>query len=183
MKIVSMVLVIFLVAYSALAKDVSVSGLSEEQAAELALQAAKMKNTTPAVTPSKVDEWVNVGRNIGIAITEVAGQLGVAADNFLESTTGKIVLVLVIWKMAGSSIIDLVYGVALFTILFSTWIYFFRRMCLIKKMTVEYPKDTWARKKAQYEYYEPNNDYVNGHKVVFVIMLILIVGVCSIIAL
>ncbi len=52
-------------------------------------------------------EWVQLGKNAGLAMAEIAGQLGVAGDKVLDSNSGKIAVALVGAKLLGVTAGDL----------------------------------------------------------------------------
>lgn len=113
-----------LVSSSVYAQTVNIDtrDLSDEQKAQLILKIEEMKkanngsvveNVTDNLTdPKKLNEWVELGKNVGLALTAVAGELGVAADQVLNSTTGKIAMVMIIWKVMGQDVLNIVGGVA-----------------------------------------------------------------------
>jgi len=157
------------------AAELNTTGLSEEQLAQLALQAAQMKkNITENVTTEKVNEWVDVGKNVGIALAATAGELGVAVDEFLKSTTGKITVVLIIWKVAGKEIMGLFVGMTLIVVFTPMWFYFFRRMCVVSVSKIEYPEKGFKKIKT-FEYHDGNN--ANMQVLRFVMAVVLFVGV------
>ena len=163
-KLITTFLVLFLTT-NAFALDTS--GLSEKQKAELALKAAEMKENTPSIvppTPAKVNEWVQVGENIGTAIVAVAGKVGVAGDKFMESNTGKIVIGLIVFKMMGGTIIHITIGMICLIIFLSLWTYFFKKVCVYKKITIE-PVSGSIFKKKTYEMVNP--DQVESERIIF----------------
>ena len=52
-------------------------------------------------------EWVQLGKNAGLPMAEIAGQLGVAGDKVLDSNSGKIAVALVGAKLLGVTAKDL----------------------------------------------------------------------------
>lgn len=144
---VFMVVVFF--ATNVFAIDVDTRGLSETQKAELAMQAAKMKEE-PSVaksTPAKVNEWVDVGNNIGTAIISAAGKIGMAGDEFMKSNTGKVVVGLIVVKMIGGFIVHVVVGTFCLLLFLSIWTYLFRKLCIYDKITITPIEGMWFRKK------------------------------------
>ena len=132
--------------------QVSTSGLSEEQKAQLALQAAQMKTqnekgspaNTSQFSPEKLNEWVELGKNAGLAVAAMAKELGVASDKFLESNTGKIAAVLIIWKIVGKDLIGVIGGTIAWFVLVNIILWSFRYFHMKKKVvnkkegTIEY---------------------------------------------
>lgn len=124
--------------------QVSTSGLTEEQKAQLALQAAQMKKQNDSgsavaeiskFSPEKLNEWVELGKNAGLAVAAMAKELGVASDKFLESNTGKIAAALIIWKVVGKDMVGIVGGTIAWVILVNIILWSFRYFHMKKKMT------------------------------------------------
>lgn len=172
------------------AQYVDTSGLTEEQKAELALQAARMKTQNDApggilsedLSPEKLNEWVDLGKNIGMAVAATAKELGVAADEFLQSTTGKITVVLIVWKVMGEDILGVVGGTIAWIVLVNIVLWSFRYFHMKKKVvnkkggTVEYVK--------RYEFVEDDkgkSDARTTSVVAHVIAFVLATLVCAII--
>lgn len=120
--------------------DIDTTGLTKSQKAELAVQAAKLaeNNEAPKIpTPpvvEQVDKWVAIGANVGKGLAGAAKELGVAANEFVQTPVGKITAGLIIWKVAGNDIMYLgkhfVLAPMIFIIALSFWTWFFRRTCL-----------------------------------------------------
>lgn len=93
------------------------SNLTQEQKLEILSNIEKMKATTPASlvgtvkeitpTPEAVNEWVEVGNNIGLALAGTAKQLGVAATEFIGTPMGKISIVILIGYLFGNPLIHI----------------------------------------------------------------------------
>ena len=120
-KVLLLVFTLLLPGIAGAQSSVSTKGLTDEQKAQLALQAAQMnaqnEQEQSTILPSTLDpkelnEWVDLGKNIGLAVAATAKELGVASDTFLESTTGKITVVLIVWKVMGEDIIGVFGGTA-----------------------------------------------------------------------
>lgn len=109
----------------ALAATASFSSLAAEgdrSAADSAKAVAKVQQApAPKEDFNHRDprEWVDLGKNAALAITEVAGGLGVAADKVLDSTSGKIAVALIGAKVLGvkaEHIAEIPYRIAAFFI-------------------------------------------------------------------
>ena len=137
-KIITFVLLLF-TAPAMAQVIINTSGLTDEQKAQLVVQAEAMKKnqTIESLNPEKLNEWVTLGKNIGLAITATAKELGVAADSFLNSTTGKITVGLIVWHYAGKDIINLVGGTIAWIILTSIVIWSFRFFHMTKRVTTK----------------------------------------------
>ena len=123
-------------------------GLTEEQKHQLALQAEQMKkqNESGAIDPSAIDpqklnEWVDLGENIGVAVAATAKELGVAADEFLNTRTGQITVVLIVWKVMGEDIVGIIGGtmawIAITMLIVWSFKYFFMSKKVVNKESGE----------------------------------------------
>lgn len=129
----------------AIAQDFDTRGLSEEQKAQLALQAAQMKkqnsNPTPSLSenlnPEKLNQWVDLGKNIGLAVAATAKELGVASDEFLKSNTGKITVALIVWHVMGKDIVGVVGGTIAWIVLANIILWSFRYFHMTKKVVTK----------------------------------------------
>ena len=75
-------------------------------------QVATPAPTTADTVPTEFNiknpyEWVQLGKNAGLAMAEIAGQLGVAGDQVLDSNSGKIAVALVGAKLLGVTANDI----------------------------------------------------------------------------
>lgn len=157
------------------ALDVSADGLTKEQKAQIQLQIEQMKKVSAQSekpTVQTANEWVDFGKNVALAFTTVAKDLGVAADTFLQSTTGKVTLVLIVWKVAGKDILGVIVGSSLLAILLALWVYFFRKLCVVKSITISKP-ETGFRSIKEIQYYR--EDEVDGTRFVMLLVLMAVV--------
>ena len=127
------------------AQDVDTRGLSEEQKAQLALQAAQMKkqNDNPVnslsenLNPEKLNQWVDLGKNIGMAVAATAKELGVASDEFLKSNTGKITVALIVWHVMGKDIVGVIGGTIAWIVLATIILWSFHYFHMTKKVVTK----------------------------------------------
>ena len=172
-----LMLVLALVAFSVpvYAEKLEVYGLTEEQAAKLRLDAAQMKNKTdPGKVSDRMAEYAEIGQKYGVALAATAKELGIAADEILNTTVGKIALILIVWKVMGEDLIGLLVGVPYLIIGFLAWGYMFRRLCVIVSVTREPVEGRWLRKKTV-TYHSANSD--NTWNIRWVMLLSLAFGV------
>ena len=123
-------------------EDMDLRGLTESQKASLVQQIEKFKTdsaaTESAITAEKVSEYAVIGKDIASAFIALAGELGKTVDELLNTTIGKVALVLIIYKVAGSDIIGVIGGLLWFVIFVPTWIYFLRKYMIVGTVTKEY---------------------------------------------
>ncbi len=139
--IILAVLLCFAIAGGAVAQTIAVGDLSTEQKAQLEVEAAKLraknamdraakqeqalksgtlvdtaKDTVAAVaaavpTPQKVDEWTQVGANIGKGLVAAAKEIGTATVDFSKTDLGKITVAVIVWKVVGKELTDTAGGI------------------------------------------------------------------------
>lgn len=128
----------FLFAYDpAMANGLDVQGLTEKQQAEIALKIAKMKSG-PETHIQDALEYAQLGKKIGIALVEVAKELGKSVDDVLASTTGKIIVFLIVWKVAGQDLLGILAGTVWFLIMIPLWVVLLKKMVLDLRFSYEY---------------------------------------------
>lgn len=120
--------------------QINTSGLSDAQKAELVKQAEEMKKAAAApAAPDKVAQWIDLGKNAGLAFTSFAKEVGVAGDKFLESTTGKLVVVGLIFSMSVKPIMHFGGGLLVLLIAVPIWFWSYRKQYID---TIHYDKET-----------------------------------------
>lgn len=99
--------------------QISDENLTEAQKHQLEELAAKLKveNATnkangidPLTSAKKVDEWVGVGEHVGKALGGAAKELGIAINDFMQSPAGKLVVVVILFKLFGSLVVHVLGG-------------------------------------------------------------------------
>ncbi|NTW13908.1 MAG: hypothetical protein HGA31_02660 [Candidatus Moranbacteria bacterium] len=158
---------------------VDLHGLTEAQKAQLVQQAEEMKAPKEGVTAQKVNEWVDLGKNVAIAFTSAAKELGIAADAFLNSNTGKLTAALIIWKVLGQDVLHFIIGGTLLVVLIPMWAHYFRRLCVVQTVKITYPeKGKGVRKIKEYVYMNGDDDTVQVIRwiMLVVLALVLVVG-------
>lgn len=112
------------------AQSVDIKGLTKEQVAELNAQAAKMKSPEvqvqgiSAAVRNETAAWANLGANIGTAMVSAARELGIAANEFSQTGLGRIVTVVIVYKIVGKDILGVAVGSMILLIGFAlgSWI-------------------------------------------------------------
>lgn len=103
---------------------IDTSGLTPAQIEEIKAKSAAMRSeaTDPATISATVRgeaaAWADLGANIGTAMVGAARQIGIAANEFSQTSLGKIVTVLIVYKIAGHELLGVVVGSL---ILVATW--------------------------------------------------------------
>ena len=90
------------------------------------------------VNPSVVSEWVQVGEDIGTAMITVASKLGVSGDELLKSTSGKITIGLIVYKVAYDDIIKVLSSSCLILFGIPLWLFYVNRFCTEPVLNKEY---------------------------------------------
>lgn len=160
-------------------EGINLSGLTEAQKAELVQKAEEMKVPKEGVSVQKVNEWVDLGKNVAIAFTSAAKELGIAADAFLNSNTGKLTAALIIWKVLGQDVLHFIVGGAFLVVLIPMWAYYFRRLCVVRTVKITYPeKGKGIRKIKEFEYMNGDDSTVQVLRWVMaaIFLLIIVIG-------
>lgn len=151
--------------------------LTDVQQAELALDVAKKieAQKAPGVSnPQAVKQWVNYGTEIGQALAGTARELGVVANDFIQTPAGKVTLAMIVWKVMGHDIIHVGLAAMMFFTLIPGWIYMFNRMCIVKGYEYEdYVVDGKPKTRRVKQYYDSSRDSIDGTR----LMMALILGV------
>ena len=115
-----------------------VSKLTPAQVQQLAAQAETMsQSSTGNISKTVRDEaaaWADLGANIGLALVSAAKEVGVAANEFSETSLGKIVVFIVVYKVVGQAIIGIVvgFGILIFGYSLAIWLLTTKRWSDIK---------------------------------------------------
>lgn len=127
---------------------VNTNGLTAEQVKALSAAAdqlrVKPENTLANLTiqnatPQKFTEWADAGAAAGKAVSAFTKEVGIAADQFLKTDTGRIALLAVIWKLGGDQIVasaaNMVLNLVLAVILLTMWWKMTRRFVFNERKT------------------------------------------------
>lgn len=139
---------LFALSFNAFA-DIDVRGLSKEQIVQLQAIASQKaaENVSSAgngfdkETLSFAAQW---GQQLGTAaegfakaIGIAAKELGIAANEFLGTDAGKLTAILIIWKVAGASILSTLYGFLALAIMITFIGKLFKRILIQEYQSVE----------------------------------------------
>ena len=80
-----------------------------------------MRQTTAVSTianadPEKVDQWVNIGSNIGKGLAGAAKELGVQINEFSDTKVGQLTVFLIVWHIMGNMIYHFIGGILVWII-------------------------------------------------------------------
>lgn len=157
-------------------EDISSAGfndLTTQQQAEILKMVADKKQTAIEVVAAapvvdQAQKWVDLGGSIGKGLASTARELGVAVNDFSQTSIGKWTMFLIVFKIMGSTIIHIFGGLIflIFGITFTTII-----LNRQNPMTIKY--DSTTGKKILQEREELKGDIAGP----FWIAYILIIGV------
>lgn len=140
----------------------SLDGLTESQRAKLLLDAATLKEqnarnaaaaraaANKAAAPAaaievlnklpdapkveKLSQWAQVGVDLGKGMVAVAKELGIAVNDFAKTPVGILTAAVIIYKLMGRDIIHYSVGFTFIVVFGTTWLYIFRRVCLMDRI-------------------------------------------------
>lgn len=152
------ILLVALIASPAFAEcDISnVSGLSDVAKQELKVQcqqamlAAEQLATNPLAgvdisNPERLSEWGLVAQEWAKALGIAANELGLAVDTFLDTDAGKLTAAIIIWQVAGETILGFIVGIPLLITVIVIGLRTARR-AKIKSITYSAEKTNWRGK-------------------------------------
>jgi len=155
------ILLIALIATPAFAEcDISnVSGLTAvaKQELKVACQQAMLKSKQIAdnplagvdvSNPEKLSQWGLVAQEWAKALGVAANELGLAADTFLDTDAGKLTAAVIIWHVAGESILGFLIGVPLLMVVMVVGLGIARRL-RIKEITYGEGRTIFGRRKVE----------------------------------
>lgn len=160
-----------------------VDGLTDAQAAKLQAQAADLaqqnskdsQSQSSVDTIEKVNKYVELGQSIGAGLAATAKQMGVAVNQFATTPVGKLAMFIIIIKLIGWQFLHITVGLLWFLVVFPTWLYLFRRICLISETDTEYnEKGKRARKRVKYM---GLNEYTDNWRIAMFCIAALLVAV------
>ena len=175
---------------------IQTDGLSDAQVAELKAQAAKViaetarQASTPTVenasaTMTLAATWgtqaAAAAEGFAKAISIAARELGVTVNDFLHTDAGKLTAILIIWKVAGATVVKMLYGT-----LFITVGLIIVRTIYVRLFTSGYEKVAYSRFFGMFKGEKMvrvkksfSDLYIDGEWLAFWLMIILTIGVLS----
>ncbi len=135
MKRLILALILMFSVFAVNAETVVVNGLTPEQIAQVQLTVAQQKaandkgssNVVASVTPDSVQKWADLGKAVGVGLVATAKELGMAANDLLKTDVGKIAMALIIWNIAGKSLVGVIFGFTWLLLVIPTWVVMFRK--------------------------------------------------------
>lgn len=88
-------------------------------------------NGLAKTSPEKINQWVEVGSNIGKGLAGAAKELGVEVNNFATTPMGQLTVLLIIWHIMGATLIHF-FGAFIVWIVGFVGIWFIRNKILDK---------------------------------------------------
>lgn len=135
------VVTLALLAAPALAQKLDLRNLNTEQLAELAVQAERMRSPQgqaerlSASVRRETEAWANLGANIGTAVVSAAREVGIAANEFSQTSLGRVVTFVVVYKIMGRDALGVIVGV--------TVLLFGMCMCIIMTRSHRWGRVEW----------------------------------------
>lgn len=126
-----------------------------------------------ATVRKEAEAWGDLGANMGKAMVGAAKEVGVAANEFSQTSLGKIVVFMVAYKIVGQDALGVIFGtlVLVFGYSLALWVFTTKRW---SDVTYEYEPILWgAFKKARITKIETSNDVVTGKFIVGCGLLVL----------
>ena len=172
-------MVLMMVSFTAMATQstsVDLSKLTPEQRAAITQQVNEMGGSPTNISATvrkEAEAWGELGANMGKAMVGAAKEVGVAANEFSQTSLGKIVVFMVAYKIVGQDALGVIFGtlVLVFGYSLALWVFTTKRW---SDVTYEYEPVLWgAFKKARITKIETSNDVVTGKFIVGCGLLVL----------
>lgn len=137
--------------FAATQTSVDVSKLTAEQKAQINKQVAELSAEPTNVSANvrkEAEAWGELGTNMGKAMVGAAREVGVAANEFSQTSLGKVVVAMVAYKIAGRDILGVIFGalILVFGYGLALWVALTRRWSTVK---YEYEPVLWGMFKKQ----------------------------------
>ena len=163
-------------AFAAQPQSIDVSKLTPEQVAALNKQVAEMGSQPTNVSASvrkEAEAWGELGANMGKAMVGAAKEVGVAANEFSQTSLGKIVVFLAAYKIVGQDVLGVIFGtlILIFGYSLAVWLLTTKRW---SKVEYEYEPVLWGMfKKSRIVKIDTDSDTVTGKLIVGAGLLVL----------
>lgn len=133
-------------AFAAKQSTVDVSKLTPEQISQINKQVSEMSSdptTISANVRKEAEAWGDLGANMGKALVGAAREVGVAANEFGQTSLGKVVVGIVTYKIVGRDILGVIVGslILVFGYSLAIWIFVTHRW---SSVTYEYEPVLWG---------------------------------------
>lgn len=147
---------------------IDTKGLTAEQAEAIKAQAAALSASAEQMrkspedgsvltalvkdmTPAKFREWAEAGDAAGLAVANFTRQVGMGADAFLKTDSGKFATIAIVWKIGGgavaASLVNVFLKILMAIVLFTAWWWLTRLFVFgqVAQVTVVYNENTFMR--------------------------------------
>ncbi len=139
----TIILAVLLIPVTALADETTVTiDLSKlDPAQATAVLEAKKKiealsqPVVEVVNTEKLNEWADVGLKVGQALSSICKELSIGVNDFIQTPVGKLTMVLIVWKVVGIELWNIVGGITVWVAMMSLVWYSFRFFHMTKKIT------------------------------------------------
>ena len=166
-------ILIMVLSFSAVAQ-INTNGLSEEQKAVLALDAARMKSSAKVESVEQVSKWVNIGKDLGSGLNATAKELGITANELAKTPVGLFAIILIGWNYMGNDLIGIIFGFFWFTGAIPIWVWMYRSRFVIESVTT-YDKGAREDGLRKIKKFQSTNEDDAVHVIYWITLLITIV--------
>jgi len=156
----------------------SISGLTDVQIVQLKQACVELQAkaaAAPPVTAENIEEYANIGKKYGIALSEVAKSVGTTVNELAQTPVGIFMLIVVGWKTLGHDLLGVFGGIVWFSVMIPTWILFFRRMVFKDIKTTDMFDPTTSKLVKRIK--DPIK-YEDGPGAAAFVLLIVLVAIC-----
>lgn len=158
------------------ARYLDLSKLTTQQKADLMKEAATMERSKEAgvseKTREEIGKWGELGVGMGRAAVSAAKEVGVAANEFVQTPLGKVTMGVVVYKIIGQEVLKL--AVCLFitmVMLVVAILMVFRKKGVVEYNNIPVLGGLWVKRRVTK--YIPDSDIMIGHLLVAVVCVVL----------
>lgn len=150
------------------------SNVSETVLIELKRKCLELtKETNGMINSNQMQEYAEIGKKYGIALSEVAKSVGVTVNELAQTPVGIFMLVMVGYKVLGQDLIGIFGSVIWFITMIPLWIYMFHRLIFSTRQI----KEIYSEGKLKEKNISPI--CYCGHTIVIcIIMLVILFFIC-----
>jgi hypothetical protein len=146
-------------------------------AADAVTNAQQATQASNPVSAENLNQYAEIGQKYGIALAEAAKSIGTGVNEFAQTFVGKLLLVLVVWKVIGRDLLGITAGITWFVTMLPLWIYMFHRLVLGTRRIET--KSTTDKAGVVTEITEMSPiDWSDGPGPIAIVMLIVLVCIC-----
>lgn len=110
--------------------------------------------TEDVLSPERINEYAEIGKNVGEGLASAAKELGVAVNDFASTNVGQVALFLIVWRIALADIVagavGVLFGIGWLIAVVKGWSYYFNKLCIVSSETETIDENGKKHRTVQY---------------------------------